>query len=390
MAYIGNSPQATTVLRLEARKSFALSVWIRDTNGRPLDITDTSLHLVMKKLPIKSDTGDATNLIANSEAEIVDAAEGLARFSLQASDLDHTPGEYPFALVMNSNGYSTVAAKGVVDLQQNTEFASIHNAYLSSNAPSAVVLNVGSSRITLSAGPTLAPGTTSFTNADKEKLDEIEAGAQVNVEASWLAEEGMPGYIRHRPQFGSAAFMDVEELLGIPTGGSPGEVLVKLTSDDYIVGWAQPSGGGGGGTLPADGVLAGYVPTANGANGWAWGEIVAGVQTVNGQGGVVTLTLAHIVDSATRLAMTPAERTKLGQLKTVISYDELNNLPTLGSASYQDVEDFLQPGQVEAADVTSGVFLAARVPSVTSLNGFRSGTAAPSGGFDGELYFQYT
>jgi hypothetical protein len=392
VTYLGNSPQATTVLRLEARKSFALSVWVRDANGRPLDIADTSLRIVMmKRLPRGADPGEPTNLLAHITAETVDAVEGLARFNIQAADLNHAPGEYPFAIVMDTNGYSTVAAKGVVDLQQNTEFASINSTYAPSNAPAGVTLNIDErSQLTLQTGPTLAPGTTSFTDGDKEKLDNIEAGAQVNVEASWLAEEGQPGYIRYRPRFGSAAFSDIEDLLALPTGGAPGEVLVKITNDDYQVGWQQPSSNGGGGVLPAAGVTAGYVPTATGVGGWGWAAIVSGVEAVNGKQGVVTLTLNDLADTTARLAMTPAERTKLAELDTSISYENLLDKPVLGTVATLDTEDVLQPGEVDAADIVSGVLDPARIPSVSSLPGFRSGTATPSGGFDGELYFQYT
>jgi hypothetical protein len=385
VAYIGNSPQETTVLRLEARKSFALSVWVRDANGRPLDISTTELRLVMKKLP-----EDASDLITNDVAETVNAVEGFARFNLQATDLDHAAGEYPFALVMSVDGYSTVAAKGIVDLQQNTDYTSLNSSYLPANPPTGVTLNVGEQPgITLVTGPTLAPGTTSFTDGDKAKLDGVEIGAQVNVEANWMAEEGQQGYIRNRPLFGSAAFRDVEELSGLPAGGSPGEILVKRTSTDRDVVWQQPTSGGGGSTLPATGVAAGYVPTATGAGGWNWAQIVAGVQAVNGQQGTVTLTLNDLADTATRVAMTPAERTQLAGLST-ISYSSLTGKPDLGTAAALNTEEVLLPGGVTAEDVTSGVFAPERIPSVSSLPGFRSGTAAPSGGFDGELYFQYT
>jgi hypothetical protein len=392
VTYLGNSPQATTVLRLEARKSFALSVWVRDANGRPLDISDTSLRIaMMKRLPRGTDPGDLTNLLAHITAERVDAVEGLARFHIQAADLNHAPGEYPFAIVMDTNGYSTVAAKGIVDLQQNTEFASINSTYQPSNAPASVTLSVDErSQITLQTGPTLAPGTTSFTDGDKEKLDGIAAGAQVNVTANWSAEEGQSGYIRNRPRLGSAAFHDLEDLLGLPKGGAPGEVLIKLTSNDYDVVWQQPFSSGGGGSLPAEGVSAGYVPTATGAGGWGWAEIVAGVQTVNGYQGDVMLTLNDLADTTARVAMTPAERTKLQALDTSISYNNLQDKPVLGTAAALDAEDVLQPGEVNAADVSSGVLAPARIPPLASLSGFRSGTAAPSGGFDGELYFQYT
>jgi hypothetical protein len=374
---------------LEARKSFALSVWVRDASNRPLDISTAEFRLVvMKKLPLGSTAGE---LLVNVTAEIVDAVEGFARFNLQASDLDYAPGEYPFALVLDDNGYSTVAAKGVVDLQQNTDFTSLNSTYLPANAPSSVTLTIGEgSRIILRTGPTLAPGTTSFTDGDKEKLDGIEAGAQVNVEADWLAEEGQPGYVRNRPWLGTAAFSDIEDLLALPTGGAPSEVLVKLSTTDYHVGWQQQQSGGEGGPLPATGVTAGWVPTANGVDGWGWAAIVAGVESVNGQQGEVTLTLDHLVDTATRLAMTPAERTKLEELDTSISYNNLLDKPDLGTVAELDIEDVLQPGEVTTADVVSGVFDPARIPVVSSLPGFRSGTATPSGGFDGELYFQYT
>jgi hypothetical protein len=386
VAYIGNSPQETTVLRLEARKSFALSVWVRDANGRPLDISTTELRLVMKKLP-----EDASNLIVNDVAETVDAVDGFARFNLQATDLDQVAGEYPFALVMTVDGYSSVVAKGIVDLQQNTDYTSLNSSYLPANTPAGVTLTVGEqSSLTLLTGQILAPGTTSFTDGDKAKLDGVQPGAQVNVEADWFSEEGQPGYIRNRPLFGSAAFHDIEELSGLPAGGAPGEVLVKRTSNDRDVIWQQPTSGGGGSTLPATGVAAGYVPTATGAGGWAWAQVIAGVQSVNGQQGAVSLTLNDLADTATRLALTAAERALLTQLAGGLSYTSLTDKPALGTASTLNTEEVLQPGEVSAADVTTGVLDPERIPSVSSLPGFRSGTAAPSGGFDGELYFQYT
>jgi hypothetical protein len=385
VAYIGNSPQETTVLRLEARKSFALSVWVRDANGRPLDISTTTLRLVMKK-----HAEDASNLITNELAEIVDAAEGFARFNLQATDLNHAAAEYPFALVLDADGYSTVAAKGIVDLQQNTDYTSLNSSYLPANAPAGVTLHVGEqSSLTLVTGPTLAPGTTSFTDGDKAKLDGIEPGAQANVTADWFAEEGQQGFIMNRPLFGTAAYRNFEDLLGLPKGGAPGEVLVKLSSTNYDVVWQQPASSGGGSTLPAAGVTAGYVPMATGAGGWSWSQVIAGVQSVNGQQGAVALTLNDLTDTETRVAMTPEERAQLNGLQS-ISYTGLTDLPVLGTASSLNTEQVLQPGGVTAEDVTTGVFAPERIPSISSLPGFRSGPDAPSGGFDGELYFQYT
>jgi hypothetical protein len=111
---------------------------------------------------------------------------------------------------------------------------------------------------------------------------------------------------------------------------------------------------------------------------------------VNNKQGAVTLTLDDLADTATRLAMTQAERTKLGELTKTPAWSSISGKPTLGTAATLDTSQVLQPGGVAAGDVSSGVFAAARIPAVSSLSGFRSGTAAPSGGFDGELYFQYT
>lgn len=36
---------------------------------------------------------------------------------------------------------------------------------------------------------------------------------------------------------------------GVPTGGSAGQVLTKLSDSDYDTGWRTPSGGSGGGTV---------------------------------------------------------------------------------------------------------------------------------------------
>ena len=390
MAYIGNTPNKETVLRLEARKSFALSVWIRDHHGRPLSVADAALRFVMKanlRQPAVPD--DSDNLVINQLAEVVDEEQGLLRFNLQATDLNHTSGEYPFAIVLTINGYSVVAAKGVVDIQPNTEYLSINSTYLPSNAPSALTVRLlDRAVLDVRTGPTLAPGTTSFTDEDKRKLDTIEEGAQVNVTADWAADAEAPGFILNKPKLGSAAYRDLEDL-GMPRGGAPGEVLVKLSSADYHTAWQQQKTGGTGGPLPADGVTAGSIPIANGVDGWGWGPLVSGVESVNGHQGEVILNMGDINDTPERVAMTPAERNKLSRLSDTPSYNDLTDLPLLGSAAGLNAEDVLAPGAVDGGDISSGELDPARLPIVNELRGFRSGTAAPTGGFDGEIYFQY-
>lgn len=391
MTTVTNGPGSRTVIRAEVRKSFAFGVWIKDHHGRPLDITDVGLHLVAKKVPFTTQD-DTTNLIVNSVASLVSPTNGYAVFNFQASDLNHKPDEYPFAIVMIDEGYSTTLVKGTLLLEPNTEFYSVGEVY--DPAPPVTTLQIllrGRNTIEVLTGPTLAPGTTSFTDGDKVKLDSIEEGAQRHIPADWNEENPADGGILNKPALGTAAFKDVEEI-AVPPGGSPGEVLVKRSSSSYDVGWAQQSGGGGGGAgLDPTGVLAGRVPTANGADGWSWADPAAKVESVNGQIGVVVLNQDSVADTSTRVAMTPAERSKLSSLTVTTEWTDVLNKPAFGSASLLDATTVLLKGQINATtDFSGGTVPNARLPRVSAMPGFSSGTTPPVGGSDGDLYFQYT
>ena len=390
MGEILNELPGGTVIRVEARKSFQFGLWIKDFNGRSLDVTGATVRLVVKQ-PRQMTSDDSDNLITNAIAEDFYPTMGYLRFNLQASDLDFPDGEYPYSIVMWESGYSSVLVKGTLVVLENTEFDSVNESYTSPTSATALqVLLRGRNVIAVRTGPTLAPGTTSFTNGDKAKLDTIQEGAEVNVQSDWIAAEGSDSYILNKPTFGSAAYVDIDQI-SLPRGGFPGEVLVKITGGDFAAAWQQPTGGGGGGSgLDPTDVPDGYVPMANGVNGWTWEEIVAGVESVNGLTGTIVLDLDDIADTATRLALTPAERTKLDDVKVNPDWSDLTNVPLFGTAALMQAEDVLTPGNVTTSDVSSGVFLNTRIPKLTQLRGFSSGTGAPSGGADGDLYFQYT
>ena len=391
-AFGNNSPQEHTRITAEARKSFSFAIWIKDQSKRMLDIDGVTLTLVAKTRTSKT-TDDSDNLIINSLAEHVHPEFGYARFNLQAEDMNHPVGEYPFAIVMNDRGYTSVIAKGTLQIVPNTEWASVNTSYAPIIPVTTLeVLMRGRVAVHVYTGHTLAPGTTSFSIAEHEKLKLIEDGAQKNVNASWIAEPGEAGFIQHKPAFGTAAFKDVEDL-GVPPGGSPGEMLVKRSSTDYDLRWVQPpSGGGGGGSgLDPTGVLAGKVPTANGVDGWSWEYTPNDVQSVNGQTGAVALDLDDIDDTAARLAMTPLERAKLALLTGTPDWSDVQGKPAFGTAALADTSDFLAPGSVNLdTDVAGGILPAANTVKLTQLRGFSSGTSAPSGGADGDLYFQFT
>jgi len=232
-----------------------------------------------------STTSDADNLIVNSQAEIVAAALGYARFNLQASELDEAPGEYAFTIVLSEGGYSSVIVQGILEIIQNTEFTSTTESYMPGDQIS-TALQVAlreQSVLYVRTGPTLAPGVATFTHDMEEKLLQIFAGA-----------------------------------------------------------------------------------VANGA----------------------TLTADDIADGVNKVVMTVAERSKLAGLTR--DYTQLDNLPAYGDIVTHDADEFLTPGHVDAGDIVSGTINKNRLPKVISLNGISRGTAAPSGGADGDLYLKYT
>lgn len=355
MGYIGNTPQDQTVLRLEAAKSFSFNVWVQDPTGRALDITGAAARIVMKKPPFDpTDVNDLDNLITNDTGIIVDAGVGLIRFNLQAADLNHAPGDYPFVVVFESDGYSFVMIKGYVELTANGELESVGDVFVGADpaAQSLVVQLAGPKSINVYVGGAMPPGTMSFTDADKAKLDGIQAGAQL-----------------------------VPENRMIPPGGNQGSVLTKMSSaSDFVVGWAQPQGGSGGGSgLDPTGIPDGYVPTANGAGSWDWEPADP-----------VSISAAIIVDTPTKVMMNQSERTKLASLNAPPAWADISGKPLFGTASLLNTNQVLAPGSVNAAtDVTAGVLNNARVPRVGELRGQSIGTAAPTGGADNDWYIQY-
>jgi hypothetical protein len=392
MSYLGNSPSRELVIRLEARKSFELGLWLKDSNGRGLDLTGCTIVWVAKKPPLDpADTDDSDNLFTNGTAQLVSSGVGYARFNLQASDLDHKAGEYPYSIILiDPDGYSSVLAKGTLEILVNTEYASVGHTYSPANPPTSLNISLRDKNVVeISTGPTLAPNTTSFTDADKAKLDGIEAGAQAHIPADWNAVLEEDGAIRNKPHLGTAAAADIEEI-ALPSGGLPGEVIMKVGLDDTDVAWQTPPVGPGGGNLDATGATAGQIPTASGVDTWSWDDPPAvPVQSVNLQTGDVSLDLDNIPDTATRLAMTPAERDKLENLS--LEWDDITDKPAFGTAALEDTGAFLAPGGVNAStDLTSGTVPNARLPKVSDQPGFSKGTSAPAGGADGDLYFQYT
>lgn len=403
MAYIGNSPDQTTVLRVEARKSFALSLWFMDRTRRPADLTGATVTLVVKQLPLDpADTGDANNLITSSVAIIDDPLTGYCRFDVQAAELNLAPAEYPYAVVLRSAaGYSQVVVKGVLDVVQNTEFASMAFAY--DDAPTLSALEIrllGQNEIEVLVGSVVPPGFAWMSDADKAKLDGLELAGNL-----------------------------------LPAGGDTRMVLAKNSPADYDFTWQEPQSFDG--TLSAAGISTDRAPVSNGAGGWSWLRVPS--RTTPGQTGYVPVANADgtwywnkspygtpdgILAGAnldtyvtTGVFHNGSNANALPELNYPIAYAGLLEVHHIGTTFiYQRYTTYGSTGaggrtmfsrakyssnpwtawreysyvghQHPAADIVSGELDAARVPKVIDLRGISRGTADPTGGEDGDLYLK--
>jgi len=174
MPYLSNSPQDVTVFEAEARKSFAIGVWLKDSNKNPVDLTDTSTTFTLGTVDAY---GIATALVSVT-AIIVAPGLGYMTFNLQADDLDLKPGTYYFTTTLRIQGYSVVLMKGDFKVLQNMEFASVGGTYVGSNPAQnleVVLRDQSNVHVTLSAA--LPPNLVIPTDAS----DQAVAGYIVNT-----------------------------------------------------------------------------------------------------------------------------------------------------------------------------------------------------------------
>lgn len=256
---VTNGPRSETILTLQARKSFALGLFITDSKGVPMDITGTSYSIVMRNPRIPAGTvDDSGNLITNAYAEIVDASIGFARFVLQATDLDHDPDEYSFTITMWSQGYSTVIAKGLIVLEQNDEWGSVGETYdiddLTSSAITAALRD--QTVLSVKVGPTLVPGAATFTQEMYNRILTIYAAAAAGVDIGLLTLDDIPDgseYVRmtpaekaiianltmewddinNKPDFGDIITYDITDVL-VPGGVAGSDITSGEVDPDYL------------------------------------------------------------------------------------------------------------------------------------------------------------
>lgn len=333
MTYLGNTPGSAVLLRVEARKSFSLAVWIKDHRGKAADLTGCQMTIVAKPYPMDNES-DVTNLLApNQIASIPVPKLGYAKFDIQAQTLDFTPGEYDYAIVLRTaENYSSVIVKGTLELIENPEHDSVNAQYVSVNPTQTLnVLLQGANSVNVFVGGQLPPG---MNYVRDEIMEAIES-------------------------------FDPDAVALVPPGGAPGYVLTKNSSDDYAMTWLPL--GQGAFALDATGQPAGHVPAAVGDDTWVWAAV--GIDATG-----VTAGWAPVADGAGGWdwAQVTFEQTKPDWNAPADDPAEILNKPDLGTAASHDHEDYY-----------------ASTTLVSEMEGVHLVTAVPTTGTDGHLYFVY-
>jgi hypothetical protein len=239
MGYLGNVPGQATMLRVEARKSFALGLWLKEPSGRAVNITGSTITIVAKPKPFDNEDDVANIFGADATAIISVPTQGYARFEIQASTLDYAAGEYEYAIVLQaSSGYSSVIVMGTLEIVDNPEVTSTLTDFVAANPSQTLnVLLQDSNSINVVVGAQLPPGM----NYVSDEVVEILNG------------------------------FDPDAVAMVPEGGTGGYVLTKTSADDYSMAWLPV--GNGAFALDATGQPAGYVPAAVGDDTWIWSAV---------------------------------------------------------------------------------------------------------------------
>lgn len=184
---LSNSPQESTVLRLEQRKSFSCAVEFRDGSGARVDLRGAVLTLDWVTNLAKLDRPETLDSddVRSVHGVVADTVRGYARFDVQAADLALPAGAYPYTLTLRVAGFSVVVLKGTLELQSNPEFAAVDDTY-TVGAPN-LTLQVqmhGSAVVAVEVGSIVPPGAQYLSDEDKAKLDLLvitEAGVVVDL-----------------------------------------------------------------------------------------------------------------------------------------------------------------------------------------------------------------
>lgn len=148
-----NLPNQHTMLRLAARKSFAVTVnFIDGVCDKPLNMEGAEIRLTIGQ------TYPQTGVLLEKSPALLNGQQGFARFDLQATELDLPAGEYPYELVVVASGYSTIALRGVIDLEPSVDTFALNSTFANTSEPRTLVAYVRNNTINVQPQFIPAPG----------------------------------------------------------------------------------------------------------------------------------------------------------------------------------------------------------------------------------------
>jgi hypothetical protein len=182
MPRLTNSPQHTTILELEARKSFSLGLWFKDPAGLPVDLDEATITLVAAKV----DPFGNGVAVLDELAALVSPEVGYARLNIQAAALDLPAGSYPMAVTLRASGYSAIVLKGELKILVNPESESVGSVFAGGNPPKSLTVYLREKHdVHVEVGGSLVP-------ADLQVTWDTLVGKPELFPSSWLTMEDTP------------------------------------------------------------------------------------------------------------------------------------------------------------------------------------------------------
>lgn len=152
MGTLSNTPQSPTMMILASRKSFSFTVQFLADNGLPLDLESSTASFTIGE-QVYSDTP-----ILTLPASSVDPVAGEVLFELQAHQLDLRPGVYPYEIVLLTEGYSTIAISGELEIVESYEMGSVAQTYDGAPDSFSLIANVKNNRVVVTASGLVLQG----------------------------------------------------------------------------------------------------------------------------------------------------------------------------------------------------------------------------------------
>lgn len=152
MSALSNTPQQPSMLTLAARKSFSFTVQFLDSLNRPL-----SLQGANATFTIGEQAYSATPILTKP-ATSINESRGAALFDLQAAELDLTPGIYPWEIVVVTEGYSSQALKGELEIVESYEVGSLGQTYAEAPSTFGLVAHMKHNRLVVTSSSLVLQG----------------------------------------------------------------------------------------------------------------------------------------------------------------------------------------------------------------------------------------